>query len=215
MRLGVPGFSVTWIDQDKILDQKAFGLANVAENIPVTTFTLGSTTKLILGTSVAQQVDQQHMSLQDKLSDFNLGFSIDSPYQDMGEATLEALPEYHLSTWADGGLSPSATDMARFLLAVVKGGTYDQAPILSPDATDLMLTPLTDLPYGDTDTGIQWQTDDLLIGHDGSDPGVLSGLRYDRHHDIGYIFLMNATSREEFPVGEEHTKEGQQHIINF
>ncbi|WP_179957436.1 serine hydrolase [Exilibacterium tricleocarpae] len=103
------------------------------------------------------------------------------------------LPEYALATWADGGLKSSAADMARYLLAIVRGGELDDRRIADAASVDAMLSPQTELPTLQGSQGIFWVNDGFLFGHDGSDPGATTQMFYDQYHDMGFVLLVNVS----------------------
>ena len=108
------------------------------------------------------------------------------------DGLMEVIPEFALATWADGGLKSSANDMARYLLAIVNGGSYEETTILQPETVEVMLNPLTE--HISDEGGAQgafWVNNGLFVGHNGSDPGTDSELRFDSHNDFGFIVMTN------------------------
>lgn len=78
----VPGIAAIVIKDGKVVYQHAQGLANIAENIPVTLntpFNVGSISKAVLATGIMQQVEQENISLDDPLSSMNLPFDANNP----------------------------------------------------------------------------------------------------------------------------------------
>ncbi|TQV86922.1 serine hydrolase [Aliikangiella coralliicola] len=121
--------------------------------------------------------------------------------QDLGEDTLvatryawldgeyQAIPDFSLATYADGGLKSSAADLANFAIEVLKKENH----VLSDSAKQIMLTPLYEnaSTYGMEGIGFNWLMDGDYFGHSGSDPGTASSFILNREKGIGIILLSN------------------------
>lgn len=110
----------------------------------------------------------------------------------------QAYPRYALITYPDGGLTTSAADLARFLMAMVKGykggeGVLSKAgftllfdPEFAPDAMPTGSPP--DVP----NSGVFWRIrKNGLVGHSGSDPGVTAFMFIDPASGTGRILMTN------------------------
>lgn len=110
----------------------------------------------------------------------------------------QAYPRYALVTYPDGGLTTSAADLARFLMAMVKGykggeGVLSKAgftllfdPEFAPDALP------TGIPAGEPNGGVFWRIRrNGLVGHSGSDPGVTAFMFIDPASGTGRILMTN------------------------
>lgn len=96
----VPGLSIAWIDDEKILAQKSFGYADIEANIPVTTntpFTLGSISKTFIGTSIAQAIEKGIINLDDKVQTLTPAIPLNSAHQDLSDLTLRQLVTHQSS----------------------------------------------------------------------------------------------------------------------
>ena len=96
----VPGIAVAVIKDNKVVYQHARGFANIEEKRPITLdtpFNVGSTSKAILATAIMQLVEQDQISLQDKLTDMSLGFDPNNPNNEDKNMTLR-----HLVTHTSG-----------------------------------------------------------------------------------------------------------------
>ena len=98
-----------------------------------------------------------------------------------------------------GTLRTSAPQLARFLLCVMGSGEYQGKRILEAKTVREMLR--VQYPELEETQGLVWfresQEDEegTLIGHDGSDPGVLTMMYYDPDKKVGFILLMNGEPR--------------------
>ncbi|MFN3788711.1 serine hydrolase domain-containing protein [Massilia sp.] len=110
----------------------------------------------------------------------------------------QAYPRYALVTYPDGGLTTSAADLARFLMAMVKGykggeGVLSKAgftllfdPAFAPDALP------SASPAGEPNSGVFWRIRrNGLVGHTGSDPGVTAFMFIDPASGTGRILMTN------------------------
>lgn len=110
----------------------------------------------------------------------------------------QAYPRYALVTYPDGGLTTSAADLARFLMAMVKGykggeGVLTKAgftllfdPEFAPDALPAAS------PAAEPNSGVFWRIRrNGLVGHSGSDPGVTAFMFIDPASGTGRILMTN------------------------
>lgn len=110
----------------------------------------------------------------------------------------QAYPRYGLITYPDGGLTTSAADLARFLMAMVqgyKGGenvltragfTLLFDPQFAPDALPV------GSPAAEPNSGVFWRIRrNGQVGHTGSDPGVTAFMFIDPASGTGRLLLTN------------------------
>lgn len=96
----IPGIAVVVIKDDKIVYQKAYGVANIAKKIAVTMdtpFNVGSISKTILATGIMQKVEQGKINLTDDLTSMNLSFDPNNVLNQNDGITLR-----HLVTHTSG-----------------------------------------------------------------------------------------------------------------
>lgn len=96
----IPGIAVAVIKDDRIVYQKAYGFANIEQEIAVTMdtpFNVGSISKTILATGIMQKVEQGQISLTDELTSMNLSFDPNNPLNANDGITLR-----HLVTHTSG-----------------------------------------------------------------------------------------------------------------
>lgn len=110
-----------------------------------------------------------------------------------------ALPHYSFPTYPDGSLKTSTQEYAHFILAILNGGKYNSAAILSRQSLEEMFRPQAD----ENKQALAWSysiPEDLLmkdfsgkqlVGHTGSDPGVFSMTLFNRDNKNGLILFMN------------------------
>ncbi len=116
----------------------------------------------------------------------------------------KAVPDYHLTTYPDGGLISSTTDLSKYLMELIKGynGSSDFLPA---SAFQTMLTnqfeeaPLKNsITKAEGRSGIFYdifgKTGNGEIGHSGSDPGILSFMYFDPETGIGCLLMTNTDS---------------------
>jgi len=129
--------------------------------------------------------------------------------KDSSDATLFAkryingknVPDYHLITYPDGGIISSAKDLNKYLIAMIQG--YNgESQLLSAESFKIMMTnhmmtsPLKESMTEQIDrSGIFW---DIYgsegkgdIGHNGSDPGIVTFMYFDPESGIGYLLKSN------------------------
>ncbi|WP_440053077.1 serine hydrolase [Pseudoalteromonas sp. T1lg65] len=97
--LGVPGVALAMIHDGKIIFEKGYGSANVETNRPMTANTpvnIGSVSKAVMAVSIMQKVENGDIDLDAKLNDFNLPFTVQSPY------TTTPITLKHLVTHTSG-----------------------------------------------------------------------------------------------------------------
>lgn len=80
--LQIPGMSVAIVHDGEIVFEQGFGEAIIGSGVSVTEhtpFNIGSISKAVLGTAIAQKVEQNELNLDRPLSTFNLPFSVGHP----------------------------------------------------------------------------------------------------------------------------------------
>ncbi|GHA83068.1 serine hydrolase [Lysobacter bugurensis] len=119
------------------------------------------------------------------------------------------IPLYELTTYPDGGVRTSVSDLARFFTALLNDGEYEGARILDKPAAGEMLRfqytnankPGNVNIEGDdsVNSGIFWATkyDITRIGHNGSDPGVRTMMLADPKREVGVILFTNTSMGDE------------------
>ncbi|WP_288381633.1 serine hydrolase [uncultured Massilia sp.] len=109
-----------------------------------------------------------------------------------------AYPRYGLTTYPDGGLTTSVSDLSRFLMAMVKG-FHGGAGILSKAGFTLLFDPQfapdalpAGSPAGEPNSGVFWRIrKNGQVGHTGSDPGVTAFMFIDPASGTGRMLMTN------------------------
>jgi len=109
----IPGIAVAVIKGDQIVYQKAYGFANIAQEVAVTMdtpFNVGSISKAILATGIMQKVEQGAISLTDELTEMNLSFDPNNPLNPNAGISLR-----HLVTHTSGIRDSEGYDCSYFI----------------------------------------------------------------------------------------------------
>ena len=98
-----------------------------------------------------------------------------------------------------GGVSGSAADMGRFMVAQLRGGTLDGTRILSAARTAQMLTPQTGWPVDGNALTLGWlsmvESGPRTLGHDGATLYFQSVLNLYPDSDAGLFVALNSRGR--------------------
>jgi len=104
-----------------------------------------------------------------------------------GKGPLQGFP-----TYPDGTLRSSPSNLARFLIATMQGGSYGGRRILEPATVAQMLRNQTPL---DPNQGLIWYAERFgkrtLWGHVGDDPGVSATMFFDPATQTGVLLAAN------------------------
>ncbi|MFM9948683.1 MAG: serine hydrolase domain-containing protein [Saprospiraceae bacterium] len=131
--------------------------------------------------------------------------------------TIEQIQLYEGTTYPDGGVRTSVTELSKFFISLLNDGKYKKTRILNKETIDEMLRfqhTETNKPENvnlkKLNQGIFWATKlgATRIGHNGSDPGVRTFMLSDLTKEIGIIIFFNTSLNEEnegkfFDVYEE------------
>jgi len=101
------------------------------------------------------------------------------------------VPNYRLITYPDGGLYSNTTDLSKYLMEMIKAysGNSTYLPL---EYAKLML------PGDDDNNRTFWgiRKKNRTIGHEGSDPGTQTDLRFKADRKIGRIILTNVNAED-------------------
>lgn len=115
------------------------------------------------------------------------------------------IPHYHGTTYPDGGVRTSVSDLARFFAALLNDGEYEGVRILEQESAEEMLRfQFTESNKPDNvnlagedsvNSGIFWATkfDVTRVGHNGSDPGVRTLMLSDLDREIAVVLFVNTS----------------------
>lgn len=119
------------------------------------------------------------------------------------------IPLYGLTTYPEGGVRTSVSDLAKFFIALLNDGEYEGAHMLEQKSVEEMLRfqytsankPDNVNLHGEdsVNSGIFWATkyDTTRIGHNGSDPGVRTIMLADPNKEVGVILFTNTSMHDE------------------
>ena len=112
------------------------------------------------------------------------------------------IPHYELTTYPDGGVRTSVSDLSKLFIALLDDGVYEGTRILDKRWVDEMLrfqytesSKPENVSLQEINSGLFWATkmDVTLIGHNGSDPGVRTEMLSKLTKDVGVILFMNTS----------------------
>lgn len=109
---------------------------------------------------------------------------------------------YGITTYPDGGVRTSVSDLSRFFIALLDGGQYEGTRILdAASAAEMLRFQYTEANKPDNvllnekNSGIFWSTkfDVTYIGHGGSDPGISTQMLSTLDKDMAIILMVNTS----------------------
>jgi CubicO group peptidase (beta-lactamase class C family) len=112
------------------------------------------------------------------------------------------IPLYGGTTYPDGGVRTSVSDLSKFFIALLNDGVYEGARILDKRSVDEMLRfQFTDsnkpgnVKLQEHNSGLFWRTkfNVTRIGHGGSDPGLMTEMLSNLSKDVGVILFINTS----------------------
>lgn len=119
--------------------------------------------------------------------------------------TLKAIKLYGLTTYPDGGVRTSVSDLSKFFICLLNDGKNEGVRILKKKSVAEMTKPqFTEENKPDNvdltkeNHGLFWFIKDngTKIGHTGADPSVRTFMHYDPYNKIGVILFMNTELKE-------------------
>lgn len=112
------------------------------------------------------------------------------------------IPLYQMTTYPDGGVRTSVADLAKFFLALLNDGVYEERRILDTRWVAEMLrfqytesNKPANVNLQETNSGLFWATrfNVTRVGHNGSDPGVRTMMLANLSKDVGVILFTNTS----------------------
>ncbi|MFD2561979.1 serine hydrolase domain-containing protein [Aquimarina rubra] len=107
------------------------------------------------------------------------------------------IPRYQLITYPDGGFRSSIEDLSKYLQGLMKG-YYGEKSILKTSSFQNMMSPqVTKEQFNSKkelkdNYGFFWGVSSSgKMGHNGSDPGILTLMYFNKKDEIGAVFFMN------------------------
>lgn len=100
---------------------------------------------------------------------------------------------YSYPTLADGMVRTSVNQLAHLMIAMMNGGRFEENQLLEESTVNEMLTCKTaGFSKSDEEVGLCWFRDGDTWGHDGSDPGCSTDMRFNPKTKVGLIVFANA-----------------------
>jgi CubicO group peptidase (beta-lactamase class C family) len=112
------------------------------------------------------------------------------------------IPHYEGTTYPDGGVRTSVSDLSKFFIALLDDGAYEGTRILDKRWVEEMLrfqyteaNKPANVDLQETNSGLFWATrfNTTRIGHNGSDPGVRTFMLANPSKDVGVILFTNTS----------------------
>jgi CubicO group peptidase (beta-lactamase class C family) len=112
------------------------------------------------------------------------------------------IPLYEGTTYPDGGVRTSVSDLSKFFIALLNDGVYEGTRILDKRSVEEMLrfqytnsNKPDNVGLEERNSGIFWSTkfNVTRIGHGGSDPGVQTEMLSNLSKDVGVILFTNTS----------------------
>ena len=113
---------------------------------------------------------------------------------------------YEGTTYPDGGVRTSVSDLSKFFIALLNDGVYEETRILAKRSVDEMLRlqyttshKPDNVVLEEKNSGLFWSTkfDVTRIGHGGSDPGLKTEMLANLSKDVGVILFTNTSLPEQ------------------
>ena len=118
--------------------------------------------------------------------------------------TLIEIELYGLTTYPDGGLRTTISDLSNYLLCIMNKGSFKGRSIIGSSSVLEMLTSDYSNSYAKF-----WEVGEK-IGHGGWDPGVTTGMYFYPEEDLGIIIFINSSSYDNFmELGEKVQEYGK------
>lgn len=120
-------------------------------------------------------------------------------YYNKGDSSFR-IPLYAMTTYPDGGLRTSVSDLSQFFAMLLKNGTHNGKRILqTATVNDMQTLQFTaknkpaNMNLAEKNEGIFWRTknDVTLLGHGGRDRGVKTLMLTDMNKKVGVILFTN------------------------
>lgn len=121
-----------------------------------------------------------------------------TPYE-FEEDQNKALNLYSFPNYPDGLLRTSVSELSRFLMAIINGGSYEDVTILKKSTLKKMLKLQLN---GNPEQGLCWHLIpfESMWGHSGGDPGVATYMYFSPGTKIGVIVFQNNHNGDLFSI---------------
>lgn len=116
--------------------------------------------------------------------------------------TAVPIQPYELTTYPDGGVRTSVSELTKFFIAMLNGGEYQGARILAAkevaEMTRFQFSDANrpaDFPAEEGNSGLFWRTkfNGTRVGHGGNDPGVAVEMQANLAGDRAFVLFSNTS----------------------
>ncbi len=114
---------------------------------------------------------------------------------------------YEGITYPDGGVRTTVEELAKFFIALLNDGMYENRRLLRKSTTDELIRfqytdsnrPVNVPSTKKLNSGIYWSTkmNGAAMGHNGSDPGVRTFMLSDLNKEVGVIIFFNTSMKDD------------------
>lgn len=121
-------------------------------------------------------------------------------YDKVGDS-IKVVMTYGLTTYPDGGLRTSVSELSKFMICLMNEGMYNDKTILNAEfASQILPQPIADIDSSNSD--VTKFTDGFYlykssrsnnIGANGFDPGIRSRMWFDLKDNLGVILFTNTS----------------------
>ncbi|WP_299253950.1 serine hydrolase [uncultured Aquimarina sp.] len=184
-----------WYNKSNFLKQKPgdrYEYSNVGSAL------LAYIIELATNTSFAEYT-QQHILNPLEMKDSGWSYqSIDkTKYASIYTESGNKIPRYQLITYPDGGFRSTIEDLSIYLQGLMRGYYGEESVLQTSSFQDMMSPKLTKEQYKTKkeikdNYGFFWEVSPSgKMGHNGSDPGVLTLMYFNKNDKVGAVFFMN------------------------
>ena len=112
------------------------------------------------------------------------------------------IQSYELTTYPEGGVRSSVSDLSKFFIALLSGGAYQDTRILdaklAAEMTRMQFTDAnrpTNFPASEGNSGLFWRTkfDGTRVGHGGNDPGMIADMLASHDGNVAVVLFANTS----------------------
>jgi CubicO group peptidase (beta-lactamase class C family) len=116
------------------------------------------------------------------------------------------IPLYGITTYPDGGVRTSVSDLSKLFIALLNEGVYEGTRILDQSRVEEMLrfqytesSKPSNVGLQDVNSGLFWASkfNVTRMGHNGSDPGLRTWMLANLSKDVGVILFTNTSLSDE------------------
>ena len=104
------------------------------------------------------------------------------------------IPYYTFVTYPDGAFVTNISDFTKYMMAMLKGYRGNQSILDSASCREMFTYQIKK----EFRSGIFWEIKGNSIGHNGSDPGVLTFAYFYKEKDLGFVIFTNTSEAKDY-----------------